>query len=232
MRWWSGRRRRAIAQALSSPSERRRRTCSPRGGFAAGRSCDAGSRFRSCFRRPWRGSACSAAFGRLGLLGGRSRCARDLRRVHPGSRSCWRSSIRREPVLPPRAIAAFEAVDKDLIAAVRDPRCGPWPYFRRVAHAACRWWALRPAAAPALRTRSRGVRSDDDLRRQPPGGHPDAAARGLRRVRCRLRRRAGDQCALRASSSAAMLGRRQGSSGVDALRFDLGGPDFAPSTSG
>src|SRR5262249_29769932 len=38
-----------------------------------------------------------------------------------------------------------------------------------------------------VRARAGGVRGDDHVRRQPPGRHPNAAARDLRRVRPELR---------------------------------------------
>ena len=59
-----------------------------------------------------------AAFGRLGLLGSTLQGARDLDSVHPDRGHAGRR-LRGEPALHPDAIAAFEAVDPDVVAASR-----------------------------------------------------------------------------------------------------------------
>ena len=97
-----------------------------------------------------------------------------------------------------QAIASFEAVDPNLIAASRTLGAGPLRTFFKV-DAAARARRARRRRGDLPRARARRVRRDDHVRRQPPGTHADAAARGLHDVRGaeRSRRRARDQRAAR-----------------------------------
>ena len=141
------------------------------------------------------GIALLAAFGRLGLLGDEL----DALGISIGftqTAVVLAVAFVESPFYVRGAIAAFESVDPDLIAAARTLGAGPWRVFGRVALPLA-VGGLGAGLRARARPRPRGVRSDDHLRRQPPGGDPDAAARDLRTARAGLRRRTRDQRALR-----------------------------------
>ena len=127
-----------------------------------------------------------AAFGRSGCWATTSRrwasCCRS-----PRPRSCSRSCSS-----PARSTCARRSPR----SRASTPTCRRRAHARRPpgprvpAHrAAARPGRARRRRGPRLRPRHRGVRRDDHVRRQPPGRHADPAARDLRAVRGRLRRR-------------------------------------------
>ena len=167
------------AGARSCCSARRPRTCSrpalprPRAARharrAAARAAAGGRRASGCSPRS-AGSGCSARrFGAAGHRRSRSR----------RPRSCSPSRSSPGPLYVRQAIAAFEAVDPNVVAASRTLGAGPARTFFRVALPLARG-GLAAGAALALRARARRVRRHDHVRRQPPGRHADAAARDLR----------------------------------------------------
>ena len=173
----------------------RRRSCSGSGRRRPTRSRHEGS---AAARSPWSlielplvlppavaGIGLLAAFGRTGLLP-------TSGRVHRRRPSCSPSRSSRRPFYVRTAIAAFEAVDPTLVGRSADAR--------------------RPALAEVFRRRCAAARVDGGLGAGAvlafarglgefgatimfagslPGRDADAPARDLRRVRARLRRRAG-----------------------------------------
>ncbi len=100
------------------------------------------------------------------------------------------------PLYVRQAIAAFEAVDPDLVAASRTLGAGPVRTFFRIVLPLARG-GLAAGEALCVRARARRVRRHDHVRRQPAGGDADAAAGDLCRVRRELRRRGRDRRAAR-----------------------------------
>ena len=169
-------------------SARRPPTCSPPAASRATRSRSRSSSCRSCSRRPSPASGCSTALGRYGLLGS-SLHALGVRLPFTQTAVTVAVAYVASPLYIRQAIASFEATDPRLTAASRTLGAGPGPHLlpRRAAARARR--ADRRARA-LVRARAGRVRSDDHVRGQPAGCHPDAVARDLLRVRRRTSTRA------------------------------------------
>ena len=132
-----------------------------------------------------------AAFGRLGLLGS-SLDAFGISLPFTQSAVTVAVAYVASPLYVRQAIAAFEATDPDLAAASRTLGASPIRTFFRVILPLARGGPDRGPRA-LVRARARRVRRDDHVRRQPPGRHPDRAARDLCPVRPGLRRDARDE---------------------------------------
>ena len=124
-----------------------------------------------------------AAFGRFGLLGG----TLDALGIQLGLTQAAvviAVAYVSSPLYVRQAIAAFEAVDPNLVAASRTLGAGrSRTFFRVVLPLARRGLAARRGAR--LRARARRVRGDDHVRGQPAGRDADPAARDLPGVRHR-----------------------------------------------
>src|SRR5919198_2149085 len=120
--------------------------------------------------------------------------ARPADRVHADRRRA-RGRLRREPLLPPRRRRGVRGRRRGYPRRGADARRRALARVR-TRRAAARRRGARGRVGARARARSRRVRRDDHLRRLAAGRHPDAAARDLRAVRARPRRRACDQRAL------------------------------------
>ena len=119
-----------------------------------------------------------ATFGRFGLLGSTLE-AFGITIPFTQTAVVLAVAFVASPLYIRQAIAAFEAIDPNLVAASRTLGAGPGPHVlpRR---APARPRRSRRRGGARVRARPRRVRRHDHVRRQPPEGDADAAARDLR----------------------------------------------------
>ncbi len=123
------------------------------------------------------GIALLALFGRRGLLG-QSVDVLGLQIAFTQTAVVLAVIFVAAPFYLRAAIAAFESVDPALLDASRTLGAGPGRTFGRVALPLAAQRARRRLRA-RLGTGNGRVRRDDHVRREPPRGHADAAARHL-----------------------------------------------------